>query len=88
MLPYPAKTTREIMLALFLSHTRLTARQAWSKARQEFSRSVSYKTVYKVLQEMQGQGQILKHDKYYCLSSTWVLKVKVAVSAAEKRLST
>ena len=88
MLPYPAKTTREVMLALFLSHSRLTARQAWSKARQEFGRNVSYKTVYKLLQEMQGQGQILKQDRHYCLSNTWVLKVKTAVSAAEKRLNT
>lgn len=65
---------RDTIISILTSEWPLTAKKIYNKVRQN-GHNVSYQAVYKTLQEMTADGKLIRQNKEYKISLSWIEKI-------------
>lgn len=82
------KSTKNLIIDVLSEEWPLSARVIWNKLRKDYSKSITYQAVYKLIQKMLEDKIIIKKENKYNLSKIWIKESKDFFSILDKNYDT
>ncbi len=70
------KSTKDLIIEILSEEWPLSARVIWNKVKKNYSKSITYQAVYKLIQKMLSDRIIIKKENKYNLNKSWIKESK------------